>query len=127
MSYSVLRYPEGDLAAIRTPPMPGRETLDDNDAEIVAFLATNPPSTSDGYLGVIPSLQVTNFQMRQALREAGVYQTVDDHLRAPGGNPVALEGWDYANNFFYLDTLLNTVVSDLSLDKRALFALAATK
>lgn len=127
MPFSVLRYPEGDLAAFNPVLKTGREVLADDNAELMAFQATSPPLTSDGWYGALPVLQVTNYQMRLALIELGAFAAVDGYLRGPGVPIEALQAWDYANIFYYADPLVDMVVAALSLNKRAVFALAATK
>lgn len=127
MTYSVLRYPEGDIAAVTQQFRPGRETLADSDPEIVAFLATNPPAIAEGWVGAFPVTAVTNLQMRRALRQSGAFSSVNSYLRGPSAPEDALDAWDYANVFYYTDPTLDLVVSALGLNKRALFALASTK
>lgn len=75
----------------------------------------------------VPQLCVTNYQMRQALRQMGIFEIVDGFLRGPSADPAALDAWDYANFFFINDPLLDPIVAALQLDKPALFALAKTK
>lgn len=57
--------------------------------------------------------EVTNFQARAALMQAGLFQAVDDALRAAGG--AAWQAWEYANVFTRGGTLVNGMAAQLGL------------
>jgi hypothetical protein len=122
----VSRWPEGDISAA-SQTFRFEEEVADDDPELVAFFETAPPTNPAGFQGFWVATSVTNVQMRRALRAMGLFEMVDGYLRQPGADVEALESWEYANVFLYSDPLLDPIVSALSLDKRALFALALTK
>lgn len=121
----VLRWPEGDLAAI-SETVQFEEIVADNAQEIIDFLATDPPTNPMGFRGTWVISRCTNSQMRAALRQMNLIGQVNGYIHQQSNNPYMIDRWEYANEFYYDHELVDQVVTALQLNKRALFILAST-
>ncbi len=85
--------------------MPPASYTADPATQTVTGTATVRDMTADEYAAANPVPDaVTNYQARTALIEAGVFAKADAALRGAdqtvAANQIALQAWDYANQFF---------------------------
>jgi len=72
---------------------------------------------------VTPVSFVTNYQAREALRQAGLFSTVNAAIKAFGEDSSEYQAWEYANNFYRESQLIVSMAGALGMDAAAVDAL----
>lgn len=123
---AVLRYHDfGDEPVPTLAPEKGRKWLPVNDTKptpgegetltgpVVTVTETSVTRvwTAAPYVAPVP-FKVTNFQARAALMAADLFDQVDTALKT-GGDAVALQAWEYANDVTRGGALVNGLAASL--------------
>lgn len=115
-SYDSGPYPAGTVIF-------AKDTTDAQKAAVAAIVKAHDPTK-----GVVPT-EVTNYQARAALIDAGKFAAVDAAVRGQGVDPKVLAAWDYGNTFLRSSPFVAAMASILgmaSADVDALFVKAAS-
>jgi len=72
---------------------------------------------------VTPVTVVTNYQAREALRQAGLFSTVNTMIKSLGEGSAEFQAWEYANNFYRESQLIVSMAGALGMDAAAVDAL----
>lgn len=88
-----------------------------------AGLRLVPEAQAPAVMAEAPAVpdRVTNFQARAALRRMGLFDTVNDAVRAAGGE--AWDAWEYANHVYRTGALVVGMAAQLGLDDPSIDAL----
>lgn len=62
--------------------------------------------------------QVTNYQARAALLAAGLFEQVDNAVKAQGATSAAYQAWEYANNVYRTSPLILGLGQALGLSEQ---------
>ena len=73
------------------------------------------PQDAPTYNGV-PAF-VSNYQAREALRQAGLFPTINTSIKSLGEDSSEFQAWEYANNFYRNSTLIATMATVLGVDE----------
>jgi hypothetical protein len=91
--------------------------------------AHDPTKPAPAAPPVVPTM-VTNYQGRAALVQAGLFDKADAAIRGAdqtvAANKLALQAWDYANNFYRDSAFISGVASILGLKPADIDALFVT-
>ena len=79
------------------------------------------PQDAPTYNGV-PAF-VSNYQAREALRQAGLFTTINTAIKSLGEDSSEFQAWEYANNFYRSSTLITTMAAVLGVDEATIDAL----
>ena len=83
--------------------------------------ANDVPQDAPTYNGV-PAF-VSNYQAREALRQAGLFPTINAAIKGLGEDSSEYQAWEYANNFYRDSPLITTMAAALGMDATAVDAL----
>ena len=116
----VQAYIEAMVARSGQPPQEVLERIIANASDPVAP-DNDVPQDAPTYNGV-PAF-VSNYQAREALRQAGLFPKINTAIKSLGEDSSEFQAWEYANNFFRSSTLITTMAAVLSVDEATIDAL----